>query len=65
VPSIRNTLVVDRSNLIDRTAVAVSTFITMVLDGSILGIAHPVTYLGADIVAVEKAVKKHRGSSRG
>lgn len=65
VPSIRNTLVIDRTNQIDMANTIVTSFLSMVLDGSILGIAHPVTYLGSDIVSVEKAVKKHRGSSVG
>jgi len=65
VPSFKNTLVIDETNIIDKTAAAVVTFTDMVLDGSILGIAHPVTYLGSDIVNLVKAVKKHRGSGVG
>lgn len=65
VPSIKNTLVIDETNVIDRTAGVVVTFVDMVIDGSILGIAHPVTYLGADIVRLDKARKTHVGSSRG
>jgi hypothetical protein len=65
VPSIKNTLVIDRTNQIDMSANAVQTFVATVLDGSILGIAHPVTYLNSDLVSLEKAVKKHRGSGVG
>jgi hypothetical protein len=65
VPSIKNTMVIDRTNQINLADAAVIAFANMVTDGSILGIAHPVTYLGADIVGLVKAVKKHRGSSVG
>jgi hypothetical protein len=65
VPSFKNTLVIDETNVIDKTAGVVSDFIGVVLDGTILGIAHPVTYLGSDIVSLTKAVKKHRGSGVG
>lgn len=65
IPSIKNTLVIDETNIIDRTAGVVVTFVNMVLDGTILGIAHPVTYLGSDIVSLVKGRKTHRGSSVG
>lgn len=65
VPSIKNTLVIDRSNLIDLADAAVITFVNMITDGSILGVAAPKTYLGSDIIGLVKAVKKHRGSSVG
>lgn len=65
VPSIKNTLVVDRTNQIDLTDSAVDTFVQTILNGTILGIAHPVTYLNSDVVSIEKAVKKHRGSGVG
>jgi hypothetical protein len=65
VPSIKNTMVIDQTNQINRLDAAVAAFIATVLDGSILGIAHPVTYLNSDIVSLEKSVKKHRGSSVG
>lgn len=65
VPSIKNTMVIDETNQINKADSAVAAFIQTVLDGTILGIAHPVTYLNSDIVALEKAVKKHRGSGVG
>lgn len=65
VPSIKNTLVIDETNVIDKVQADVAAFIAMVLDGAVLGIAHPVTYLGSDIVSIVKGVKNHRGSGRG
>lgn len=65
VPSFKNTMVIDRTNQINLADAAVITFANMVTDGAILGIAAPKTYLGADIVGLVKAVKTHRGSSRG
>jgi len=65
VPSFKNTMVIDRTNQIDLANAAVVTFVNMVTDGSILGIAAPKTYLGADITVLSKAVKKHRASSVG
>lgn len=65
VPSFKNTMVIDETNVINRVDASVAAFIAMVLDGSILGIAHPVTYLNSDIVSLSKAVKKHRGSGVG
>jgi hypothetical protein len=65
VPSFKNTMVIDRSNLVDLADAAVITFVNMVTDGSILGIAAPKTYLGSDVIGLVKAVKTHRGSSRG
>jgi hypothetical protein len=65
VPSIKNTMVVDETNKINKVDTAIAAFIDMILTGSVLGIAHPVTYLGSDIVSLEKAVKTHRGSGVG
>ena len=65
IPSFKNTLVIDETNIVDKTAGVVVTFLNMVLDGTILGIAHPVTYLGSDIVGFVKGRKAHRGSSVG
>lgn len=65
VPSIKNTVVIDETNKIDKANTDVDTFIQMVLDPSILDLAHPVTYLGSDITTLGKAEKRHRGSSHG
>jgi hypothetical protein len=65
VPSFKNTMVIDETQIINKADAAVAAFIDMMLDGSVLGIAHPVTYLGSDLVNLTKAVKKHRGSSDG
>jgi len=65
VPSIKNTVVIDETNKIDKANAAVIAFVQMVLDPSILDLAHPVTYLGSDITSLGKAEKHHRSSRRG
>jgi hypothetical protein len=63
VPSILNTLVIDRTNLIDigdSLVVAFLDAITAGITGSL-----PSSYLGSDLVRIDHARKKHRGSSRG
>lgn len=63
IPSFMNDFVTDRTNLITTGATEVATFVTAITDG-ITG-ALPSTYLGSDIVRLEHARKKHRGSARG
>lgn len=63
IPSLRNTLVVDRTNVIDVSAGAGQTFNNLILDGGF--VTRPVTYLGSDIRALLKAEKRHRGSTSG
>lgn len=66
IPSIKNSLVVDGSNIIDRSQAAVTTFINMVLSTSILALARPRTYLGSDIKSLQNTPnKKHRRNTRG
>lgn len=65
VPSIKNSLVIDETNVIDRAAAEVAAFITAVTDPGLLELGKPSTYLGADIIQLDKARKTHRGSSRG
>lgn len=65
VPSIKNTLVVDETNIINRADPLVSAFISAITDPGVLQLGKPSTYLGADLVTCEKARKTHRGSSRG
>jgi hypothetical protein len=65
VPSIRNTLVIDETNIIDRANLNVLQFINAVTDPGLLALGKPATYLGADLVSLDKARKTHRGSSRG
>lgn len=65
VPSIKNTVVIDETNIIDREDADVAAFITAVTDPGLLELGKPATYLGSDIVRLDKAVKKHRGSGRG
>lgn len=65
VPSIKNTVVIDETNIIDRDDTDVAAFITAVTDPGLLELGKPATYLGSDIVQLDKARKAHRGSSRG
>lgn len=65
VPSIKNTVVIDETNIIDRANTAVAAFITAVTDPGLLELGKPSTYLGADIIQLDKARKTHRGSGRG
>lgn len=65
IPSIKNTLVVDRTNKINATDAAVVAFTNLMVDGAVMGLARPVTVTGADIVRFKDAYKAHRGSSQG
>ena len=65
VPSIKNSLVIDETNIINRADPLVSAFVSAITDPAILQLGKPSTYLGADLVNCEKARKMHRGSSRG
>lgn len=65
IPSIKNSLVVDGTNKLNRTDTAVTAFTTLMVDGTIMGIARPVTVTGADIVRFKDAYKGHRGSNQG
>lgn len=65
VPSIKNTLIVDGTNVIDRTNAAVVDFAGIMLGGSLLGASQPTSVHGNDLVAITKAVKTHRKSSKG
>lgn len=64
VPSLLNTKVIDETNVINKTDAAVTAFIDAILDTSGTLIT-PSSYLGSNIVMVDKAVKTHRGSRRG
>jgi len=64
VPSILNTVVVDETNIIDKADAAVIAFRDAILNTS-AGLITPSSYLGSNIVMLDKAVKTHRGSSRG
>ncbi len=63
VPSILNTKVIDRTNLINIADTAVAAFIAAIVTGG-TGAA-PSSYLGSDIVLLDHARKMHRGSRRG
>lgn len=65
VPSIRNSLIVDRSKIINATDADVAAFIANMLSSGPLAIARPRTYLGSDLSSFTKAEKHHRGSTRG
>jgi hypothetical protein len=64
VPSINNTVVIDETNIIDKSNAAVIAFRDAILNTSGLLITAS-TYLASDLIMLEKAVKHHRGSSRG
>ncbi len=64
IPSILNTVVIDETNIINKADAAVIAFRDAVLNtGGLLITAS--TYLASDLVMLDKAVKTHRGSSRG
>lgn len=63
VPSLLNSLVTDRTNLIITSDGLVTDF-TDALTAGIAG-SLPSTYLGSDIVRLDHARKMHRGSRRG
>lgn len=65
VPSIKNSLVIDETNIINRADPLVTAFISAITDPAVLQLGKPSTYLGTDLVNCEKARKMHRGSSRG
>jgi phospholipase/lecithinase/hemolysin len=65
VPSIKNTLVVDRTNQINTADPVVTAFTEMVTNGTILGLTRPVTVTGSDVTVFVNAEKRHRGSARG
>lgn len=65
VPSILNTVVIDRSNIINPADTAVAKFVSDMLSSGLLALVRPRTYLGSDIASFEKAEKHHRGSTRG
>jgi hypothetical protein len=65
VPSIKNTLVIDETNKILKTDALVLAFTNAMTDPAVLDLVDPTTYLGSDLVQLEKAEKHHRGSRRG
>ena len=65
IPSIKNTLVIDETNVINRADALVVAFIAAVVDPGLLELGKPSTYLGSDIIQLDKARKTHRGSRRG
>lgn len=63
VPSFKNTMVIDRTNLINTADASVAAFIAAIITGG--ADTAPSTYLGADITILDHARKRHRGSARG
>lgn len=63
VPSIKNTVVIDRTNLINIADTGVAAFIAAIVTGG-TGAA-PSSYLSSDIVLLDHARKMHRGSRHG
>lgn len=64
VPSLKNTVVIDETNVINKADAAVTAFTDAILDTSSTLIT-PSSYLGSNVVMLNKAVKMHRGSRRG
>lgn len=64
VPSILNTVVIDETQIINKADAAVVAFVNAILNTS-AGLIVPSTYLNSNIIMLDKAVKVHRGSSRG
>jgi hypothetical protein len=66
IPSIKNTLVIDGTNVIDQANAAVTTFVDMVVSDVLLALVRPRTYLGSDIARLFSTPnKKHRKSGKG
>lgn len=65
VPSIRNTLVIDGSQLINRSAAAVIAFENILNGTVLLDTSNLVSNRDEDVNQVVKAVKVHRKSSKG
>ena len=64
VPSIRNSLVINETQNINRADVAVVAFETAMVTGALLT-GRPTSSHGADLVSVTRAKKIHRGNSKG
>lgn len=65
VPSIANTLVIDKTNLVNESDAAVAAFIAF-MTGGLGGLTgEPVNGVGNDITELINAKKIHRGSSKG
>jgi hypothetical protein len=65
IPSIDNTLVIDGSNLINRSAAAVIAFENILNGTVLLGTSNLVSNRDEEVNQVVKAEKRHRGSTRG
>lgn len=65
VPSIRNSMVTDRTNQILLNDSAVLSFTEMIIDGAILGAVRPVSVTGEDVTILVNAYKRHRRSQNG
>lgn len=63
VPSLKNTVVIDRTNLINTGDALVLAFMAAMITGGVD--APPSTYLGSDLIQLDHARKMHRGSRRG
>lgn len=65
IPSIANTVVIDGTNLIDKSNVAVAAFVNFMIGGLLDLTGSPVNGPGNDITELVTAKKIHRGSSKG
>lgn len=65
LPSVLNTLVIDRTNQLDLTNVSVLAFTNMIIDGAVLGSVRPVSVTGDDVTVLVNGYKRHRRSNAG
>jgi len=66
VPSIKNTYVIDGSNVIDPADADVTAFKDLMVNTTVGAGNSPVTYLGSDLIgSYGTAYKRHRASSKG
>lgn len=64
VPSIKNTLVVDGTQVINSADALVTAFTNLFVTGA-LGVVRPISNAGNDVVRLATAKKTHRKSSKG
>jgi len=64
IPSVKNTLVVDGTQVINTADTAVSTFVNLFITG-VLGAVRPISHAGLDVVRLKSAKKVHHKSSKG
>jgi len=64
VPSVKNTLVVDNTQVLNTADALVGAFVNLFITG-VLGVVRPISQAGNDVVRLKSAKKTHRKSSKG